>query len=163
MACLCRLRRRGSQTEPKELTLTHLAGERLLQPEWLSSAFYCFQHALLIISRCNEIKGSKGATHSICSWMELMSEAGKGDEMQSYYMREKLENKKDENGWVGLRLVLKLRIQTWMRGLIRLWIGHLLLSVKRTVMFPGAPVEECGWKEKHRQWNNREKAGIAIE
>lgn len=41
-----------------------------------------------------------------------MSEAGKGYEMQSYYRREKLENKKDENGWVGLRLVLKLKIQT---------------------------------------------------
>lgn len=43
-----------------------------------------------------------------------------------------------------------------MRRLIRLWIGHLLLSAKWTVMFPGAPVEECRWKEKHRQWNNGE-------
>lgn len=30
-------------------------------------------------------------------------------------------------------------------------------------MLPGAPVEECGWKEKHRQWNNREKADNAME
>lgn len=29
-------------------------------------------------------------------------------------------------------------------------------------MFPGAPVEEWEWKEVHRQWNNREKAGIVI-
>jgi len=80
-------------------------------------------------------------------------------------MIEKLENKfkKGWNGWEGLRLVLKLKIQNWMRELIRLWIGYLLLSVKGAGMFLGDPVEECKWEENHRQWNNSEKAGIAIE
>lgn len=33
-------------------------------------------------------------THFTCSWFEFMSEARKGYEMQSYYTREKLENRK---------------------------------------------------------------------
>lgn len=33
-------------------------------------------------------------THFVCSWIEFLNEARKGDERQSY-MREKLENKKE--------------------------------------------------------------------